>query len=175
MPRSHPKARKFSVQSQRTLTSNTDTSSILTCPAHAHHLWLEPYPCFSHPGWLQEVLCLIWRLSCASTHTQAFIWDPSVERNQMVLWTSITFCSLAVWSSSCRQSSWWGSDAQVFKIYILFVYNTACQINRCPRHPNDLSAEIFQSCISLPKLYFSALSLAGYFFTWCKKKKKLKL
>lgn len=29
-------------------------------------------------------------------HTQAFIWDLSVERNQMVLWTSITFCSLAV-------------------------------------------------------------------------------
>lgn len=84
----------------------------------------------------------------------------------MVLWTSVIFCSLIVWS--CRQCSCW-SDAQFSKVYILFVYNTAFHINRCPRHPNDLSAEVFQSCALLPKLYFSVSSLARHFFTWCKK------
>lgn len=68
-PGSHPKARKFSAESQRTFTSTTGTSSILTHPAHVHHLWLKPYPCCSHPGWFQEVLSLIWRLSCASTRS----------------------------------------------------------------------------------------------------------
>lgn len=78
-------------------------------------------------------------------------------------------------SINFRQCSWWRWDTEFFNVYTLFVHNTTCQINRCPRHPNVISAEIFESCILLPDLYFSVLSLARYFFIWCGGKKINKL
>lgn len=73
----------------------------------------------------------------------------------MMVWTRLTlqhYHSLKR-SISFRQCSSWNSDTQYFKVYILFVHNTTCQIGRCTRCPNIFSAEKSESCILLLELY----------------------
>lgn len=59
----------------------------------------------SHPGWFQEVLSLIWRLSCASTWSGFNLGSQWGTKSDGAL----DHCNFLQphWSISCRQCSWW--------------------------------------------------------------------
>lgn len=92
-PRSHPKARKFSAESRRSLTSNTDTA----VSSHAQPMCIISDSNLSPASHIQADSRRSFLLSegfLVHPHGQALIWDPSEEQNTMVLRTSVTFCSL---------------------------------------------------------------------------------